>query len=282
MTDCEKETSTESTRAAQSADNLCSVCGRTTPALLKCSRCKDDAYRVCSKDCQAKDWKRHKNSDCYVFDAVLKAQSPQILAEFPNQQCPICQDHLTVRDILRRQLRIITPCQHVVHDKCAKSSVNDSAYKNCPICRTPTSENLGTASQSPWYTDDPMALLHKALGYAFQARHEGRGKKDDEKKFILDHIAATIQCGQRDMALHIMRQGQNEYLQLLPKLRTLDSIDARQQQVQLVMEKITTALGIVFFPATLDGQHDAIMEEQQTWFPHLETWVESLQLLGPY
>lgn len=41
--------------------NCCHTCGKNTKC-KKCGKCKEVSY--CSKECQKKDWKRHKNECC--------------------------------------------------------------------------------------------------------------------------------------------------------------------------------------------------------------------------
>lgn len=295
----------------------CSVCHKTFASrsssvviqLQRCSRCKDDAYRVCSRTCQARDWKRHKREDCYVYNAVLEQVATQSLKNMTQKECPFCRQGFTKRDVVRAKLQGL-PCQHVVHVHCLKTknqSETDAekekkkgakqqpTKKNkletvvqCPLCRAragPARPNNAADSTTgyyakPWYQEDSVLLFHMALGYAFQA--ELGGTVEEEKQFIESRFRATIQAGQRDLALHTMTQARHEFQALLPTLRGLGSTDERMEKADAVAEKVALALGMFFFPATLDGQHDLIMAEQQKWRPHIQDWMETLQLYGPY
>ena len=145
--------SASATTAAASSCCCCFVCHKTVgdkydnnsndsvstiiAKLLKCSRCKADDYRVCSKTCQAADWKRHKRHDCYIYDALL------VQALATQTTCPLCHHAFTVKQICQgNQIQTwSSTCAHWVHVDCYKNAWlklqkqrNKTIHLQCPLC----------------------------------------------------------------------------------------------------------------------------------------------------
>uniref|UniRef100_A0A6U3UIX6 MYND-type domain-containing protein n=1 Tax=Ditylum brightwellii TaxID=49249 RepID=A0A6U3UIX6_9STRA len=71
--------------AAAAAARICHYCHKQNIKLYKCSKCKNDTYRVCSTSCQKKDYKRHKQT-CLVASSSSSSSSSIQYCEEEQQQ----------------------------------------------------------------------------------------------------------------------------------------------------------------------------------------------------
>lgn len=264
--------------------------------MKKCSRCKSDDYRVCSRDCQAKDWKRHKRSQCYEYDKEQVAHAREVLRQDDaNQTCPICVEPFTVSDLMRHFVMTFQ-CKHRIHTACAAqmSHHEEASYRTgkktdtnlhaCPLCRQfigPT-----THSSTPWFREDPLQLLRSMLGYCFQLDANGEGSVQDEMAFIegrlqmLRNRSTNPPKTDLQLTLDSLEESALKFEELLPQLRASRDM----QQHQAPMMRLKAKLSVVLLPALIPDflTSREPLPETDKFLAHLRCWMDSLQLDGPY
>ena len=92
----------------------CGTCGFTGESLSMCSGCNRQPY--CSKTCQKKDWKKHKQ--CCLLP-----------------ECPICFE------LIDKINSLTTECGHTFHTSCLMKNVAHNGF-GCPYCRTAMAESV--------------------------------------------------------------------------------------------------------------------------------------------
>ena len=112
-------------------------CGRTDPS-NKCARCHLTYY--CSKKCQKKHWKEHRE-DCRDVNGMWRLAFPTACTtpqEATNTDCAICLSETIVNPL-------VLDCRHAFCFSClSKYQERTSKYRHrfqCPLCRNPNAQD---------------------------------------------------------------------------------------------------------------------------------------------
>lgn len=278
----------------EATSSQCSVCGKTG-GTLKCSRCKSDDYHVCSKDCQAQDWKRHKRHECYVYNEERVQDVQVCLDQLKNQNCPICLEPITKLDVLRDQLEGMM-CEHSAHVACltklrkahrrelqnhtgTEEELEKKNLFTCPLCRQwlGSTDSLGHVA---WYQTESSILIHMALGFMFQQYTQSKGTAAEEFDFIQSCVRETEKAGLRATALVELNVAKDLFLRLLPDLKRTPTAQKRHEMTIEVILNIMNA--IYSHVAPFDRNSEEFEKCRAKWMPFLMEWMKTLMIFGPY
>jgi hypothetical protein len=275
--------------------SCCAVCGRTGVKLSRCSRCKSDHYLVCGKKCQAKDWKDHKDDDCYVYDAILAeaVKRGDLLLQQKEKSCTICLDEFCELDFLRRQVEEML-CGHVSHKGChaemhrshkeqLKSDGDPEKLFKCPLCLQYVGQSIRDEKNKPWFQQDAIELIRIALRSVYQLQLETnlRGTEENEIVFVNSIIReAEEEANLREDALESTNKAKEEFEKMLPTLRATESLQERENLTMKINVLITSAVTSYLIPRY--KSQDEFKEKAEKQYPLIQRWLLTCQLLGPY
>ena len=128
-------TKTKGKKKDGAATFICFTCGKAAPKLLTCSQCHRAHY--CDRECQRKDWPRHKKAcrACVAAEAKRATRARKATAaaraaggRAPNEICVICIGPV--------RSPVELPCGHAY---CAQPCLAELRAKGvaqvCPLCR---------------------------------------------------------------------------------------------------------------------------------------------------
>jgi hypothetical protein len=280
--------------AVSASASACAVCKEQNVKLSACSRCKSSSYRVCSRECQGADWKRHKKDDCYNYvEGAFEAAETYLSEENGQKDCPICQETFTLKDFMRSKVEKMR-CDHEAHVQCLKTLTeqhlqkmalqgkytDDSNQLKCPLCRKFIGGESAGTEQQRWYDKPTPTLLHMALGFCFQQYKQGNGSMEEETSFIQAQIRKADSVNQHQGSLEAIDQAKEEFKQLLPVLRKATNYEERARLTSQVKNKMSMAVMMHLLPGTLT-EKEAETETGKWMSPALQ-WIISLMLVGPY
>jgi hypothetical protein len=157
----------------------------------------------------------------------------------------------------------------------------------CPLCR----QYVGPSSKKKkaWFQQDSERLILMALGFVFQLETHSQGTVEEEISFIESRIReAEKDTKLRETALKSLNMAKEAFEKMIPALRAADSGQERKNLTMDIKALMNLAIMSHLIPGffrqaqVYEVAPDGMQDEIEKWNPHVQRWLVTLQLLGPY